>query len=364
MATGSEPRVLTDVPLVGGPVSIEGALGLEHGDGWLQPWRLPPEDIELHHPGLLRMASYPAGVRLRFAGTPRALKLETEHVVPEGPTPIIPSRYDLLVAGERVASSDVAPGASGVQTVRFDDLPAGDKLIEVWLPLSPLIRLRSLQVDAAATVRAAPDPRPRWVTYGSSISHGMQAIHPSGTWPAVAARQLDWHVTNMGYSGMCHLDPYVARAIARLPADYITLKLGINIHNLGTMRERTFAPMVHGFLATVREGQPTTPITVISPIISPVREDSPVSEFNLPNFQFRVEGDLTLQKIRATLEDVVQLRRRRGDTALRYLDGRALLGEAEASMLPDGLHPSAEGYALMGSRFAALVSDGLFEADA
>ena len=44
---------------------------------------------------------------------------------------------------------------------------------------------------------------------------------------------------------------------------------------------RTFAPYVHGFLETVRDGHPTTPITVISPILSPSREDDVVTERTL-----------------------------------------------------------------------------------
>jgi lysophospholipase L1-like esterase len=343
---------LREVPLLDGPVAFEGALGLERGDGWLQPWRLPPDEVELHHPGLVRTASFPSGVRLRFAGNPVTLRLLTEHVVLEGPAMPVRARYDLVVDGQRLASFDVPEGESGEQTVTFG-LPPGDKLVEIWLPLFACVRVRALYVDREAELRPAPDNRPRWVAYGSSITHGAGAVHPTDAWPAVAAQRLGWHVTNMGYAGMCHLDPYVARAIARLPADRITLKLGINIHNLGTLRERTFAPMVHGFIATVRDGHPETPITVISPIASPTREQSVVSEFTFPSGAFRVEGDLTLQKIRAILADVVDVRRRRGDQALTYLDGRELLGEADAHLLPDGLHPNPEGYRLMGERFAA-----------
>ena len=45
----------------------------------------------------------------------------------------------------------------------------------------------------------------------------------------------------------------------------------------GYLRHRTFLPVVHGFIQTIRDARPETPITVISPIISPDREDSPVS---------------------------------------------------------------------------------------
>jgi hypothetical protein len=150
------------------------------------------------------------------------------------------------------------------------------------------------------------------------------------------------------------MDPLVARAMAALPADRLTLKLGINVHTSQTLRDRTFAPLAHGFIVTLRDKHPTTPITVISPILSPEREDSPVS--NMPALYFGGDplmGDLTLNQVRGILQDVVEAHRVRGDTAIDYLDGRELFGEADVEHLPDGLHPSTEGYALMGERFAA-----------
>jgi len=51
------------------------------------------------------------------------------------------------------------------------------------------------------------------------------------------------------------------------PADFISLKLGINVVNGDSMRERSFIPAVHNFLDTIREKKPNTPILIISPII-------------------------------------------------------------------------------------------------
>ena len=63
--------------------------------------------------------------------------------------------------------------------------------------------------------------------------------------------------------------------IASQPADLISLKLGINVVNGDTMRERTFVPAVHGFLDTIRERHPDVPVAVVTPIICPVAEDHP-----------------------------------------------------------------------------------------
>jgi hypothetical protein len=55
----------------------------------------------------------------------------------------------------------------------------------------------------------------------------------------------------------------VARMIRDEPADIISLKLGINLHNMTSATHRTFAPMALGFIQTIREGHPITPILII-----------------------------------------------------------------------------------------------------
>lgn len=41
------------------------------------------------------------------------------------------------------------------------------------------------------------------------------------------------------------------------------------------MRLRAFVPAVHGFLDTIRDGHPTTPLVLISPIFCAIHEDTP-----------------------------------------------------------------------------------------
>ena len=111
--------------------------------------------------------------------------------------------------------------------------------------------------------------------YGSSISHCLEAAGPTGVWPVVAARRADVALDSFAMAGQCQLDPFVARTIRDLPVDLISLKVGINVVNGDTMRERTFVPAVHGFLDTIRDGHPTTPLLVVSPILCPAHEDHP-----------------------------------------------------------------------------------------
>jgi hypothetical protein len=127
------------------------------------------------------------------------------------------------------------------------------------------------------------------------------------------------------------------------------------------MRLRAFGPAVHGFLDTLREGHPTTPIVLMSPVVCPIVEDTPgpTSVFIGPGQRIRfvttgeegevAAGKLTLAVIRSELERIAH-DRRRTDRNLHYLDGRALLGSDDLATtpLPDDLHPSAAGYWLMG----------------
>ncbi len=130
----------------------------------------------------------------------------------------------------------------------------------------------------------------------------------------------------------------VARTIRDAPADLISLCLGINVYELGTMGPRVFASAVSGFIETVRDGHPATPIAVITPIASPDRE------------RRRNLVGMTLDAVRADVVAAVDTLAGLGDPALRLIDGRELLGEHEANLLHDGLHPSAAGYRTIAGR--------------
>jgi lysophospholipase L1-like esterase len=189
-------------------------------------------------------------------------------------------------------------------------------------------------------------------------------------WPVVTARLAGASLQSFGFGGQCHLDQYVARSIRDLEADAISLKLGINVINADSMRERAFLPAVQGFLDTVRDGHPSTPIAIVTPIICPVAEDHPGPTLGRVGAPVEVVpraaelgiGALTLRRIRSLLADVVDARRRAGDRHLHLLDGLELFGPDDVGDLPDGLHPNDAGYVRMGERFhrMAFTGDGPF----
>lgn len=235
----------------------------------------------------------------------------------------------------------------------------GEREVTIWFPHNGQAVLHSVMSDAQLAP-PAPSTRPVWLHHGSSVSHCLEAESPLSTWPQMVARSLELELTNLAIAGNAQLDPFVARTIAQQPADVITLKLGVNIINADSMRRRAFVPALHGFLDIVRAGHPTTPILVLSPIVSPAIEDIPGPTSKHPDGLFRgtprtiVEGDgtLTLSIVRALVKDAVESRSR-SDPLLWFGDGLDLLGHSDVQHLWDGLHPDQEGYDLIAERFVA-----------
>ena len=371
---------MQDLDLGADLIRFAGVQDIERTAGGLVLRRLPAwTRSQIVDPALQLLVGMPSGGRLELDTDTTEIELEVGLTLLRiGDAPTAPAAFDLVVDGdvvggeasvegtvivvERDGSVELLPGPT-TATVRFAGLPPGTKRVEVWLPHAASLVLTAVRIDDGASAQApAPESRRRWIHYGSSISHCLEAARPTGVWPVVAARRADVALDSLALAGQCQLDQFVARAIRDLPADLISLKVGINLVNADSMRERTFVPAVHGFLDTVRDGHPTTPLLLVTPILCPAHEESPgptvnvggvVSAFDRPP-ELAV-GALTLARIRELLADVVGGRQALGDQHLHLLDGRALFGEADLADLPDGLHPNAAGYLRMGERFHDLV---------
>lgn len=366
---------------------VLGAAALLRDERGLVVSRLPEHAEARGADAMLLMAGQqPSGVRVAFTSTAsvvevHAIAIRRSH----GGTPRPPGVHELVVDGVVVASGsldggdlmDVDPmtgaptglvtGSAG--TLRFEvPGPVGvTRRVEVWLPHDEATRLVEVRTDAPVT--PVPAGR-RWLHHGSSISQGSNATHPTGTWPAVAARRAGWELVNRSYGGSALLDPFTADHLARTPADLVSLKIGINVVNLDLMRRRAFVPALHGFLDRVRAGHPDVPLWLVTPVLCPIHERTPGPALPDPEalaegrLAFRATGSpeqvafgaLTLEGVREAVAQV-HAARRTEDPQLHLLNGLELYGEADHDRhpLPDALHPAPQTHVEMGERFADLV---------
>ena len=93
------------------------------------------------------------------------------------------------------------------------------------------------------------------------------------------------------------------------------------------------------FLTVLRQGHPSTPIVVVSPVIRPDAEATPN------------RLGATLADLRDAIEDVTA---RRGDVEL--VRGLPVLG---AEDLPDGIHPGDDGHRALATAVGAAVAGAL-----
>ena len=370
---------LTRTPLLESKVEIVGPYDhMVSEDGWVSFSRLPLWTWkQFGVSGLHRWTRFPSGVRLRFRTAATKLSLEV-HVMPLTIARVIEepatARFDLVINGEEaqtqaaskggqirlemdgplVTSEEFIRGES--EEILFEGLEPSIKDVEIWLPAGAMVEIRSISADSEI-LAPTPSNRKKWVHYGSSISQCAETERPLDIWSVHASRLLGLDIRNLGLAGEAHIDGFVARTIASTPADFISLKLGINVVNGDSMRERTFIPAIHNFLDIIREKKPTTPILVISPIVCPFHEENPgptlIGDSGLTSMErphALGAGALNLPKIRTILESIVG---DRDDKNLYFMNGLELFNDGDLGMMPDLLHPNSAGYRLMGERFAA-----------
>ncbi len=349
---------MTDLPLHRLDEFLDGHVGLLPRGAALQPLRMPVAERHLHDRLTRWVAAIPSGVRLRLRTDSRSLRLWTQQRQTwAADKPEWPSHYDLLVDGERIRRVSAQGGAKRIPLgdvlgdeharLALDDLPAGDKRIELWFPTAATIAIERIAIDDGATLQPWSDARPRIVFHGSSNTQCASAAGGSESWPAIACALADARLLNLGWAGSCLLSASAARLVRDEPAAAIVLELGVNVWAEGLLKERTFRDSAHAMIALIRERHPRTPMAIVSPFLLQAGEDA---------------GDqqgLSARHMRQILAEVVAAHREHGDAALHHVDGLALFGHADAPLQPDGVHPNAAGYRRIGERFhAAMLAPG------
>jgi lysophospholipase L1-like esterase len=315
-------------------ISWEGVISLEKNNGSVTPWRIPYEDKDIFPDESFHLvANRASGVRILLKTDSRNIRLSGEPKVDGCAVAPGGCQIDLCI-DNKIIQTQIFEN----NELLFSGLPKGMKVVELWLSPSYPITMHGAELDDGASLEKVEDKRLKWIAYGSSITHCVRAASPAMTWPAIVARTMNFNLTALGYGGQCKLDSMIARMIRDMEADFISLKLGINVYG-SDLSPRTFPAAVIGTIAIIREKHKTAPLVVCSPICSPPRENTPSTAGN------------TLINMRDAVKRAVESFRKRGDKNIYYVDGLKIFGPELTEYLPDELHPDAKGMEFMAENF-------------
>lgn len=286
-----------------------------------------------------QMAAIPVGVRLEVVGDATRLRIthecDTDQLGYRGDAAGT-SFSSWTAAGpvDRVA----ADLAGGTVEVALD--PTAERTI-VHLPEG--MRPRVLAVEGVDGDVAPAPPQPRWVVYGDSIAEGWVASEPARAWPAVAGRRLGLDHANLGYAGAARGELASAEQVAALPADALTMCHGTNCWTRTPHSAAQVRADLEAFLDVLRQGHPSLPLVVCSPVLRPDAEGQ------------RNRLGATLADLRRAIEEVVESRRD-ADPALHLVRGLDVLGPEH---LPDGIHPDDTGHERLAAAVGEVLADAL-----
>jgi len=105
-------------------------------------------------------------------------------------------------------------------------------------------------------------PKMRYLAYGSSITHGSEAVIPSCSYVFRVAENMRADLINLGFAGSAYLEEGMADYIAsRNDWDFATLELGINV--IDVMEADEFKHKVNYFINKVAKENPQKKIVCI-----------------------------------------------------------------------------------------------------
>jgi len=164
------------------------------------------------------------------------------------------------------------------------------------------------------------------VFYGTSIVQGSSATRPGMTYVAQLNRRLDRRVINLGFSGLCKMEPEMGDLLAELdPAMFV-------IDCLPNMNVKEVPGRPVDLVKRIRKARPNTPIVLV---------ENPGFSQTLWNQSVRDSVD---QKNKLLAEEFGKLKQD-GIQGLYYVKGGNLFGSTGESTV-DGIHPTDLGFTI------------------
>ena len=233
---------------------------------------------------------------------------------------------EIVVDPAQIWSWDLLGDLAEQRGQRFDGT-----LTRILLP--HLHRVRLIEIDGPVSPpRDGQVPATRYLSYGSSITHGAHAVCPTGSYAMQTAKHLGADLVNLGFGGGAHMEETLARHIAeRTDWDFATLEMGINVGGWPTEK---FRAAVETFVGTIARANADKWIFCID--------------------LFTYAGDLNGQGDNGFRDAVAGVVGALNMPKVVHLDGRELLTDITGLRF-ELVHPSDDGMIEMGRNLAAAI---------
>lgn len=249
------------------------ALGIE-GKGWTDtktPFdRLPERAEKLVPEGVWARSLNSAGMSVTFATDSSMIVIRWKLRHPSISSPYLSSMavagLDLYMRkGEQWLWAATKPPKVFPETTEtfLNGLPKELREYRLYLPIYNGVEKVEIGVLEGAKFGKAVEPKIEKpiVFYGTSIVQGSSSSRPGMTYVSQLGRRLDRPVINLGFSGLCHMEPALGDLLAELdPAMFV-------IDCLPNMQAKEVTERTVPLVKRIREARPATPIVLIENLI-------------------------------------------------------------------------------------------------
>ncbi len=292
--------------------------------------RLPEYLMKTVRPPLAFLAQYTSGVRLRFRTDSSyiALKVTLPSVDLMPHMPLTGSSGFDIYSGKQFQMF-VSPLNTDTKFERSTVFYApadndGFRDVTINFPLYNKVSEVLIGLDKHSNL--LPPKKTKYgkvVFYGSSITQGGVASRPGNNYANILAKNLDFELVNLGFSGNAFGDTEIAEYIASIPMNAFVMDYDFNARSTEEL-ENTHEAMYR----IIRNKQSDVPIILIT---------NP-----FPDFLGREDSSKErLDIIHRTYEKAVS----EGDKNIYFIDGKTLVGTSERDTCTvDGTHPNDLGF--------------------
>ena len=323
------------------PVVISGLLS-KYQKGHL--WKAPEEIFGKVSEWVDIMRVRSTGGRVRFRTDTKKLWIRTtlKACTPDVNFPIVGSAACDVLRGRGMEADYVGfvvpPEFGKVVGEREISLPGTMEDIAIYMPRNEEVEDIEIAIDDDAEI-LPPTPytfEDPILYYGSSVTEGCTATHPSCNFVAYTARWVDANFVNFGFSGSAMGEPSMAEIIAKQKLSAFVMEYDHNAETADHLRKTH-----ENFFKIIRAAQPDLPIIMLTKANDYWHE-----------YELLERRDI----IRQTYENAVAA----GDQNVYFVDNSDVFGAVgRFACTIDMLHPNDIGYRLMSERLYPVLKEAL-----